>query len=131
MIDIESSVYTKVRQALKAYNSDIDVSGEFVNEPSKFPCVYIEEIDNYAIDLDSGDAEKRAYVTYEVNIYTNNSGKKKSTAKAILDVVDKVLYTYNFTRMAATPVPNRENTTIYRIVARYRAKTDGNTIYRG
>lgn len=131
MIDIEKEIFNEIFEALDDYNSNIDCSNDFVNEPSTFPHVSVEEIDNAPYNMDNGDTERMAQLTYEVNIYTNNSGKKKSTAKAIFDVVDAVMYKRNFTRMAMTPIPNRDKPTIYRIVARYRAISDGTNIYRG
>lgn len=131
MIDIEKEIFNEIFEALDDYNSNIDCSNDFVNEPSTFPHVSVEEIDNIPYNMDNGDAERMAQLTYEVNIYTNNSGKKKSTAKAIFDIVDAVMYKRNFTRMAMTPIPNRDKPTIYRIVARYRAVSDGINIYRG
>lgn len=131
MIDIEKEIFNEIFEALDDYNSNIDCSNDFVNEPSTFPHVSVEEIDNVPYNIDNGDTERMALLTYEVNIYTNNSGKKKSTAKAIFDIVDAVMYKRNFTRMAMTPIPNRDKPTIYRIVARYRAVSDGTNIYRG
>nr|DAG28928.1 MAG TPA: hypothetical protein [Caudoviricetes sp.] len=80
--------------------------------------------------LDSSDREKFSTLMYEVNVYSDKAGSKKSVCREIMGAVDEMLYERNFTRISLSPVPNMENGTIYRLVARYRAETDGETIYR-
>lgn len=132
MIDIENQVYTAVANKLRESFPGINVSGEYVREPAKFPHVSIEEKDNYVLrgSLDTGETEKFASVMYEITIYSNRQGQKKQDAKDILEIVDSMMYSMNFVRTAKTPVPNLENATIYRLVARYEAVTDGERIYR-
>lgn len=132
MIDIEKLVYTPIAEALRAKFEGISVSGEYVNEPAKFPYVSIVEQDNYmsAKRLDSSESEKFATLMYEVNVYSDKAGSKKSTCREIMNMVDDMLYKRNFIRLSMSPVPNMENGTIYRLVARYRAETDGTNIYR-
>lgn len=132
MIDIERQVYTPIAEALRKQFKGITVSGEYVNAPSKFPYVSIIEQDNYisTAHLDSGDAEQFATVMYEVNVYSDKAGSKKTVCREIMGVIDEMLYKRNFTRISLSPVPNMENGTIYRLVARYRAETDGGAIYR-
>lgn len=132
MIDIERQIYTPIADALRKQFKGISVSGEYVNAPPKFPYVSIVEQDNYmsANRLDSSDREKFSTLMYEVNVYSDKAGSKKSVCREIMGAVDEMLYERNFTRISLSPVPNMENGTIYRLVARYRAETDGETIYR-
>ena len=132
MIDIEKLVYTPIAESLRKRFKGITVSGEYVNSPAKFPYVSIIEQDNYTTQshLDSSDMERYATVMYEVNVYSDKAGKKKTVCREIMGVIDEMLYKQNFTRISLSPVPNMENGTIYRLVARYRAETDGGTIYR-
>jgi hypothetical protein len=132
VIDIERQVYTPIAEALRKQFKGVTVSGEYVNAPSKFPYVSIIEEDNYTTTahLDSGDKERFATVMYEVNVYSDKSGSKKSVCREIMGFIDKMLYAWNFTRISLSPVPNLENGTIYRLNARYRAETDGKNIYR-
>lgn len=132
MIDIEKLVYTPIAESLRKRFKGITVSGEYVNAPPKFPYVSIVEQDNYMSTnrMDSGGREKFATVMYEVNVYSDKAGSKKSVCREIMGSVDEMLYKQNFTRISLSPVPNMENGTIYRLVARYRAETDGNNIYR-
>lgn len=132
MIDVENQIYTPIAQALREAYQGISVTGEYVRSPSKFPHVSIVENDNYMTvrHLDSADEEKFSTIMYEVNVYSNKASGKKSEAKAIMGLVDHMMYARNFTRIAMTPVPNLEDSTIYRITARYRAETDGTNMYR-
>jgi hypothetical protein len=43
--------------------------------------------------------------------------------------IDTMLYQLNFTRLSLTPIP-MANDGYYRLSARYRAETDGETMYR-
>lgn len=131
MIDIEQSVYSAIRTMLATEHSNTTVSNEFQNAPSKFPFVSIEEVDNYNVDLDSANSDARAIVMYEINVYTNNANSKKKNAKKIMNDIDSLMYKMNFQRLSLAPIPNRDDATIYRLNARYRAKTDGDNIYRG
>ena len=132
MIDSEKLIYAFMSEALRKRFKGISVSGEYVNAPPKFPYVSIVEQDNYmsANRLDSSDREKFSTLMYEVNVYSDKAGSKKSACREIMGVIDEMLYKRNFTRISLSPVPNMENGTIYRLVARYRAETDGGTIYR-
>lgn len=55
---------------------------------------------------------------------------KKTECRSIMKVVDDMMYQRNFRRISLSPIPNMENATIYRLVARYVAITDGTTMYR-
>lgn len=132
MVDIESQIFTALAEEIRKKFKGAMVSGEYVAAPSKFPYVSIVEQDNYISpeNMDTSDEERFASVLYEVNVYSNKVSGKKTECRKIMELVDRMLYRMNFTRISMTPVPNMENATIYRLVARYTAKTDGNTIYR-
>ena len=121
MIDVESQIYTPIAEALRAQFPGILVSGEYVNAPTRFPYVSLVEQDNYTTEthMDSGDTERFA-----------TAGGKKSVCRKIMRFVDDLMYAKNFRRTSLSPVPNLENATIYRLVARYKAETDGTTLYR-
>ena len=108
------------------------MSGEYVKAPSAFPHVSIVEQDNYPTleHLSTSDKELFATLMYEVNVYSNKSTSKKSQCRNIMKVIDDLMYQRNFTRISLSPIPNLENASIYRLVARYRAETDGTNLYR-
>lgn len=132
MIDVERMIFTPIAEGLRKKFKGIDVSGAYIKSPPKFPHASIVEQDNYTttINQDSSDTERFATVMYEVNVYSNKAGESKAECRSILSEIDKMLYAMNFTRISMTPVPNMDSASIYRLVARYRAETDGTSIYR-
>lgn len=132
MIDVEAKVYTPVAVALRAAFKGIDISGDYTQTPSTFPFVSIVEADNFISKnrIDNGDREKFATIMYEINVYSDKADGKKSECKAIMKVIDDLMYRMNFARISLAPVPNLSKPTIYRMTARYRAETDGETLYR-
>ena len=120
IIDAESFVYSKVSAALRAYNENIFVSGEYVDTPAKFPAVTLIEANNSIYrKAKTTNIENAVSVLYEANVFTNRIGYKKSDAKDILEVLDNEMLRLGFTRTMAQPMPNLPDATIYRITARY------------
>ncbi len=123
MIDIESSVFNTVATRVREVFPDIYMAGEYVNSPASFPAVSLVEMDNSTRveTIDSGFNENHANVMYEVNVYSNKATGKKSECKAIIALIDKEMLAMGFSRSTLTPVPNEYDSTIYRMVGRYRA----------
>lgn len=123
MIDIESEVFNIVSKATRAKYPKIYMTGEYVKSPPSFPCVSLIETDNqiYRNTRDSGNIENHAQVLYEVNVYSNKTSGKKAECKAIIAFIDIQMEALGFTRTLMNPVPNEEDATVYRMVARYRA----------
>lgn len=132
MNDIENAVYTAIRNTILETYDNAYINGQYVRVPPSFPAITIEEQDNYtsAEDLSTSDKEDFSTVMYEVNVYSNKGNTAKTEAKAIANIIDEKMYSMNFTRISRVPVPNLENSSIYRITIRYRAKTNGKNIYR-
>ena len=123
MIDIESTVFNAVATRVREVFPDIFMVGEYVNSPASFPAVSLVETDNATRieTIDSGSNENHANVMYEVNVYSNKTAGKKSECKAIVALIDKEMLAMGFSRVTLTPVPNEYDSTIYRMVGRYRA----------
>lgn len=133
MIDIENIVFNTVAEKVRDVFPDIFMTGEYVNSPPSFPAVSLVETDNSSrIETsDSGSNENHANVMYEVNVYSNKTAGKKSECKTIIALIDKEMLALGFTRATMTPVPNMNDSTIYRMVGRYRATVSANnTIFR-
>ena len=130
MIDCENEVYTRIARVLRDKFPGINIAGEYVNAPSSFPHVSITQNDNSVVSEQMTGSAEMAQVMFEINIYSNKADGRKTECKAIAKVIDDVMFRMNFKRMALTPIPNMEDATIYRIVARYRAMTDGKYFYR-
>lgn len=131
MIDIESKVYSPIATALKAAYSGIFVTSEPTPIPEKPLVVGIVQMDNYmSINrLDNSGRERYSTLMFQVDVYSNKQTGKKSQCKEVMNVVDNMMFDMNFTRLSLTPIPSPE-TGYYRYTARYRAETDGETLFR-
>ena len=121
MIDIESSVFNYVANALRASYSGISVYGEQVETPSSFPSVSLVEDDNSEIEgnltLDR-QPETACNLMYTANVYSNLKTGKKAQAKAIMNTIDDCMHDMGFIRTMRNQLPNLDRT-IYRVTARY------------
>ncbi len=133
MIDIESQVFGRVATRVREQFPNIFMVGEYVKSPSSFPAASLVEMDNSVREstVDSGSNENHVNVMYEVNVYSNKTKGKKSECKKIMALIDEEMLAMGFVRVTLTPVPNEYDSTIYRMVARYRATVSSDhTIYR-
>lgn len=123
MIDIENQVFDRVVKRVREQFPNIFMVGEYVKSPSSFPAASLMEMDNSIREdtVDSGSNENHANVMYEVNVYSNKTTGKKSECKAIIALIDQEMTAMGFVRFTLTPVPNEYDSTIYRMVGRYRA----------
>jgi hypothetical protein len=133
MINIENEVFDRVATRVREVFPDIFMVGEYVNSPASFPAVSLVEMDNSprADTVDSGSNENHVNVMYEVNVYSNKTVGKKSECKEIVALIDEEMLAMGFSRSTLTPVPNEYDSTIYRMVGRYRAAVSSDhKIYR-
>ena len=79
---------------------------------------------------DDGLAPKYEIVRYSVNIYSNKISGKKQECKDILAVIDDEMHRMNFRRMITTPVPNLNDSSIYRLIAEYEAVISEDMFYK-
>lgn len=133
MIDIETDVFSRVSTNVRAECSEIFMSGEYVKVPPSFPAVSLVEMDNTPVvsTQTSSELENHVTVMYEVNVYSNKKVGKKSECKKIIALIDKEMMALGFTRIMSQPIPNMDDATLYRMVARYKAVVSKNkVIYR-
>ena len=133
MIDIEAEVFGIVSSDVRLKYPKVYMTGEYVKSPPSFPCVSLIETDNqvYRNTRDSGCIENHAQIQYEVNVYSNRTSGKKAECKEIISLIYSKMEKLGFTRTFMNPVPNEQDATIYRMIARYRAIVSKNkTIYR-
>ena len=130
MIDIETEVFNIVSSKVREKYPKIYLTGEYVKSPPSFPCVSLIEVDNqiYRNTRTTECIENHAQVLYEVNTYSNKTSGKKAECKKILTLIDECMENLGFTRIFMNPVPNEEDATVYRIVARYRAIVSKNKV---
>lgn len=132
MIDIEPQIFDKVYNAVISKYPNADIVGETVLAPSVFPCVSIEEADNYATrnTRDSSGNDNHADLMYEVNVYTNKTVGKKAECKDIFNIVNDTLSGLGFTRQSKIPI-QMDDSTKYRLTGRFIATVSNNeVIYR-
>lgn len=123
MIDYEDEILTAIQDGLEAAGlQNVAMFDELILAPSVFPCVCVEEIDNYTdvSTVDSGSNENHAVTAYEVNVYSNSIQNKRRECKDIFAVVSDVLTGSGFMRLSSNPI-SFNNSTAYRIVGRFRA----------
>lgn len=123
MIDIESDVYDIVyKRAVKQF-PHLFMTGEYVKSPSSFPCASLVEADNaaYLKTQSSDSVENHAEVMFELNVYSNKTKGRKAECREIMVFLDGIMGSLGFTRTMMNPVPNLNDATIYRILARYKA----------
>lgn len=133
MIDIENAVFNTVAMKVREVFPDTFIAGEYVKSPPSFPAVSLVEMENVTRveTIDSGSNENHANVMYEVNVYSNKTSGKKTECREILGLIDEEMLALGFSRSTLTPVPNEDDSTIYRMVGRYRAAVSSDhKIYR-
>lgn len=132
MKDVEFEVYTELYNLLRAYNPEINVSSDYSRSESEFPYVSIRQVDAPLIAerQDSGTRANFWRVTFTVEIYSNRLGVKRQECKEIAGVIDDWMIAHNFDRLVLSPMENLNDASIYRMVGRYQAATDGCSFYR-
>lgn len=132
MIDPEFAVFNAVVTELKLMYPDVFATGDVSSTPAKFPAVSIVEISNTVVErMRTRKIENAVAVAFEVNVYSNKIGYSKMEAKEILSTVDGSFEKLGFTRTLCNQVQNLDDSSIYRMVARYEAVIDGdNWIYQ-
>ena len=132
MKDIEFEVYTALANLLHLHFPGIDVSSDFSRSPSEFPHVSIEQSDAPLVPERQDTKGEANYwrVVFTVEIYSNRLGSKKRECKEIAGVIDDWMIAHNFTRLILAPMDYLNDASIFRMVGRYQASTDGSMFYR-
>lgn len=129
MIDAEAHVFDYVYPYAMEVLPANCFKSEYVPEPAAFPFATLIEISNITDTRHqtSADEEEYAVLTYELNAYALT----KKECRTVADAIDTAMTRLNFTRVSMSFIPNLEDTTIYRINARYTGTADrNNVIYR-
>lgn len=123
MIDVESRLFTIVKDTIQRSYPDIEVSSVPTLSPPSFPFVNFYEADNstYERTRDSSNKEKYASVMYSLNIYSNSENGKKTEARSIFNLIDEQLVLRGLQRTSAIPIVEVD---VYRITARYVGVVD-------
>ncbi len=123
MLDFQNEIFSTVATDVRAAHEGTKVTGEYTRNPSSFPTVTLDEIDNVTVGalVDSSDEEKFAGVTYRIQVFSNKKGGKKAEARAIFATADAAMRRMGFRRITYTTTPEIYDSTIYSITATYEA----------
>lgn len=123
MLNYSNEVFTNVAKVVRETHTGTTVIGENTRQPSKFPTVTIDEIENVVVDNleDSSNVENFAGVTYKVQVFSNKTSGKKTEAREIFATVDAEMRRMGFQRKTYTTIPEIYESTIYQITSTYEA----------
>ena len=126
MIDYMNEIFNTLATTVREAHSGVTVTGEYTRQPSKFPTVSLDEIENVTVGAleDSSAAEKFSGLTYRLQVFSNKQSGKKAEARAIFATADKVMLGLGFRRVTYTTTPEIYESTIYSITATYEAVVD-------
>lgn len=132
MIDFSNEIFSTVAESLRSAFEGITVKGEYIDVPSQFPTVTIDEIRNIPFSVDGAKLNKYASVTYRVQVFSNKEDGKRAEARKIYSHVDELLQQYNLQCESFATTPTIYNSDIYSINATHSGvvSRDG-VFYRG
>ena len=119
MIDYSNEIFDAVAKHLRSLYKGIQVKGEYVATPAKFPTVTIDEIGNVPAEPDSAKTNKYADVVYRVQVFSNKENGKRAEARKIYKSVDEKLMELGLFAKTFTTTPAIYNSEIYSITATY------------
>lgn len=130
MIDYSNEIFNTVATDLRSLYSGVQVVGEYVETPARFPTVTLDEIQNIPVHLDSSGKNKFARIVLRSQVFCNGEGKRQQ-ARKIFDSMDQKLMELGLFVKTYTTTPAVYNSEIYCITATHEGVigTDG-TIYR-
>lgn len=130
MNDYLNEIFTLIAQKLRSTYDGIFVTGEYTRQPSKFPAVTLDEIENVTVGSleDSSKEEKFSGLTYRLQVFSNRENGKKAEARKIFVTADQQMRQLGFRRMTYTTTPEIYESTIYSITATYEAIVGANGV---
>ena len=132
MVDVFHDICDELYNEMAAKYPEAVMASEYVRSPADFPFVSVEQADSYQARqrFDSSGEERYNTITLRINVYSNKTTAKQEECRTIMNILDRKLYCMNFVRLSMSPIPNMADATIYRVVAMYRAETDGQRLFR-
>lgn len=122
MTDVGTDIFNIVYDALVTDFPDIDVADHYVREPSSFPHVQEwEESDTTSRKhMDLSGNECFSNLVQHIEYFDNMlNGKGKDNVNKMVMLVDNAMRLQGYVRTYCAPVPNYQDASIYRVVARY------------
>ena len=130
MNDFLNEIFTLVAKELRSVYPGIFVTGEYTRQPSKFPAVTLDEIENVAAleTLDSSRQENYSALSYRLQVFSNKESGKKAETRKIFATADQEMRQLGFRRVSYTTTPEIYESTIYSITATYEAIVGANGV---
>ena len=130
MIDYSNEIFNTVAKSLRSLYKGVQVIGEYVETPAKFPTVTIDEIQNVPTHQDGAKVNKYAKIVYRTQVFCNGEGKR-AKARKIFNDLDLQLMDIGLQMKTYSTTPTIYNSEIYCITATYEGVigADG-VIYR-
>lgn len=131
MLDVFNMVFTDIAKPVRAAYPGAEVKGERVAAPTTFPCVTVVEADNYEDSQyrDNSLTERVTALMYEITVFSNSTGGKRSQCIEIVKIIDDIMKRKNGTRIARVEGFFDPDGKIYMVTVRYRLKSDGTYFY--
>ena len=126
MIDKSNEIVTLGTKKLRETYPNITVIGEYVDTPSKFPCVTLDETSNIPVHLDSATVNKYANIQYRVQVFSNKESGKRAECREIYNTIDELLQSIGLVCTSYVTTPTVYNSSIYQITAIYSGVIDRN-----
>lgn len=120
MIDKSHEIFTAIATPVKEKHSPIQVIGESVRVPARFPCVAIDEIYNVPSQIDTSERETHNAVTYRVQVFCTGENKR-AQAREIFKTISEICWGLNLMRKTYTTTPDVYNSNVYCISATFEA----------
>ena len=131
MVDKENEVFTNVRAAVLTEYPDAKIDSSYQAVPAGFPHISFYARDVYTPQGALSSALQPAYVSmmFEANVYSNKTSGKKEEAKKIMRIIADAMAEMNMRMISNTPVANLNDSSIYRMTARFEGNADSDNFY--
>lgn len=126
-----NEVFTRISKKVKAeFGNSTFVVGERVVTPSKYPCVWVVEMDTYPdqryINLDMADEQRQSI--WEVQAFSNLTSGGTTQAKKLIECVTNEMKSMGYRCITSAPIDNAQDSSIKRHIARYRRILGGDDV---
>ena len=124
-----NSIYTYIRNAVKASFPSAYTSSKYEPVPRSFPCVMIRVINSQRIlratTLTFSDKQSR--MTVEVQVFSNKKNTSQTEANNIMDCVCNAMNGLFFIQDMREPIDNAD-ATVSRVVSRFHRTVGGGDV---
>ena len=122
MYQVITDIFDDVFNAVREQFPTADLATHYVNQPASFPHVQLWEESNTSprsgMNLNNDECFSNVVVHFEIfDNYLNGVGV--DNVKTIMGLIDPVMRRQGYRRTYYAPVPNFDDASVYREIARY------------